>query len=281
MGPSLKIADFLCEPAGQENEDILGYTRHAAWVLDGATALKASALLSASDDVRQYVESVNEAFHELARDSGRSIQEIVRHAIRLVSDRFPVSNLRAYEVPSACLAFVRVAAGCFEYATLGDCKLLLQTRADVQTVTENTSLEQFDRIVMGEIKALHRKGITGLADVYSHTRALIRSHRPLMNTPDGYWVLGFAEEAAQHTDYGSCDVTDVTAALPVSDGFYRLVDLFHLFTSGALVTAAKHKGLKRLLEELRSIEASDPDCIAFPRLKPSDDATAVLLEIAR
>ena len=47
------------------------------------------------------------------------------------------------------------------------------------------------------------------------------------------------------------------------------------------MTAALSEGLRPLYREFRQIEDSDPDCLAHPRIKPRDDATALLLRLAQ
>lgn len=71
-------------------------------------------------------------------------------------------------------------------------------------------------------------------------------------------------------------------ALLMSDGFYRLVDTFSAYRDDATLfaVALQPKGLTTLLAELRAREDADPECIAHPRLKPKDDATALLVEFA-
>ena len=50
-------------------------------------------------------------------------------------------------------------------------------------------------------------------------------------------------------------------------------------TRRALSQRRQTKGLRALGEEVRAIEAGDQDGRKFPRLKKSDDATAVLLRV--
>jgi hypothetical protein len=38
--------------------------------------------------------------------------------------------------------------------------------------------------------------------------------------------------------------------------------------------------VQQVLADLRAAEAGDPDCLRFPRFKPADDATAVMLSAA-
>jgi hypothetical protein len=66
----------------------------------------------------------------------------------------------------------------------------------------------------------------------------------------------------------------------LSDGFYRLVDVYRRHSYDTLLTAAETSSLAPLLDELRAIEAADAACRLYPRLKPRADATAVLVRPA-
>lgn len=44
-----------------------------------------------------------------------------------------------------------------------------------------------------------------------------------------------------------------------------------------MVRRAIGEGPEGLLAQLRAIEQADPDCRRFPRLKPSDDATCLVI----
>jgi hypothetical protein len=44
-----------------------------------------------------------------------------------------------------------------------------------------------------------------------------------------------------------------------------------------LLSDSFNVGISALIEELRIIERRDERCLKFPRIKPSDDATAVLV----
>ena len=48
---------------------------------------------------------------------------------------------------------------------------------------------------------------------------------------------------------------------------------------GQLRRAARDVGLQALYDELRATEAADAECRRYPRLKPRDDATAVLASL--
>jgi hypothetical protein len=65
--------------------------------------------------------------------------------------------------------------------------------------------------------------------------------------------------------------------LLASDGFLALASDYARYTPETLLAAAAARGLGTLGEELRAVEASDPEGLRFPRFKRSDDATALLL----
>ena len=46
-----------------------------------------------------------------------------------------------------------------------------------------------------------------------------------------------------------------------------------------LIAAVAEQGLSALMDELRAVEADDPDGVRFPRFKQSDDATALFVEV--
>jgi serine/threonine protein phosphatase PrpC len=279
----LKILDALSDPSGEVNEDNFGYINSSAWVLDGATGLGNRKILSETSDARVYVEAINDAFLELASEPGRTIKEIVQKAIEVVSGRFAqrLKDTAAlpYEVPSATMVFVRVTSERFEYATLGDCRALVETRTKGVVTIENTQIEELDRRVIEEITDLHNKGIKSFQEIRKHITSQLRANRALMNRQDGYWVLSFSPEATNNMLCRSFEASDIARVLLVSDGFYHLVSTFHLFTNSGLVQAASDIGLAQLKEKLRAVEKTDPECIRYPRLKPADDATAVLLEL--
>ena len=61
-----------------------------------------------------------------------------------------------------------------------------------------------------------------------------------------------------------------------TDGYDRAVDHYALCDDAGLMTASV-ADVAKVLSRLRQEEASDPQCLRFPRFKPADDATAVML----
>lgn len=279
----IRVVEAISDPSGSDNEDRYGAVGNAAWVLDGATGLAGRALFTGGSDARHFVVAVDDALHRLATGAEAPLTHWVRGAIRRAACELDLMTVaegaQPWELPTASMALVRERDGHLEYATLGDCKVIVEAGDDVLVATENTRLEQLDRRLVEEIKALHRRGVRGFQDVFAALMGQLRALRARVNTPGGYWVLGASEAAADHLDQGVVDVGGVRHALLVSDGFYRLVDTFRLLTARELLQTAVDAGLSSLHAELRALEAADPDCTAYPRLKPADDATALLLRL--
>jgi hypothetical protein len=108
---------------------------------------------------------------------------------------------------------------------------------------------------------------------------MTRRHRALANLPEGYWRLDLCENALDHIEVERIAAPPGDCFLLLTDGFYRLVDVYRRYSHGALLAAAQERGVAALLTELRGIEDEDPECRRYPRLKRCDDATAVLLKM--
>src|SRR5258708_6217051 len=91
------------------------------------------------------------------------------------------------------------------------------------------------------------------------------------------WAAGAASAAAFERE--RLELEGPATLLLATDGFYRLVDVYAAYSVDSLLKAASLLGLAELGRELRQIERADPNCRAHPRLKPMDDATAVLIAI--
>ena len=63
--------------------------------------------------------------------------------------------------------------------------------------------------------------------------------------------------------------------LVMTDGFYRLVDLYGLYTDAALVEACITDGLRAQLDKLRNYEATGAHTAARA-VKAADDASAAI-----
>lgn len=67
--------------------------------------------------------------------------------------------------------------------------------------------------------------------------------------------------------------------LAMSDGLYRLVDVFKMLAPDQFLSRALEDGLAPLCLQLRDLEIADERCVVYPRVKTHDDASAILVRI--
>ena len=96
----------------------------------------------------------------------------------------------------------------------------------------------------------------------------------MRNKPGGYSVLECSEASLLMPEY--TDLGHPEDILLCTDGYYRAVDHYGLFDDQALLDASSASA-EKVLAALRAAEAADPECRRFPRFKPADDATALML----
>ncbi|MBI1772783.1 MAG: SpoIIE family protein phosphatase, partial [Burkholderiales bacterium] len=64
--------------------------------------------------------------------------------------------------------------------------------------------------------------------------------------------------------------------LLMTDGFYRLVDSYHLYDDQGLMQASTNSGLEAMMQELRAYEAGKAGGMT---VKKADDATVAMLSL--
>jgi hypothetical protein len=129
---------------------------------------------------------------------------------------------------------------------------------------------------MAEAKGLPPAGEVTRAAVLPHLRA----SRNKANTRAGGWLFSPDPHAADHAGSQRVAAPPGTLVLLATDGFLALASDYGAYDAQGLVEAARDKGLGTLGRRIRAVEEEDADGRRFPRLKKSDDATAVLLKLS-
>jgi hypothetical protein len=284
MAPArLAIIDHVCEPGGQHGDDLWGHAENAVWIQDGATGVSAVRMLpDAPSDAAWLVAAMDRELR--AADWGEPVQRVLQAAATTVAARF---RAEAHDIaadtstwPAASIAIVRLAADAVELVNLGDCKLLFRHADGGPTQAFGSSaVTALDRQLVRHMVAVQSEGPIEPDALWQRLVPLIQQGRLLRNVDGGYWVLDIPGRGLDHVQRVMLPAEQFGHVLLMTDGFYRLVDTYDAYADAGLLDAALSRGLAELLEELRSIEARDPRCTAFPRIKARDDATAVLARI--
>jgi serine/threonine protein phosphatase PrpC len=281
----LDILDAVSEAeprAGRVNEDLYGATQRAVWVLDGATGIADRRVLPGPSDARWLVDIVDNVLRK-ELDTTRPLADVMRDVARAAMTAFSHDALRpdapAMDMPCACLALLRLAGDRLELANIGDCRILHFQAGGGVSCFGSSRLSALDEALRQDVI---RWQATGLRhdEVWPLVLPLIRRNRGLMNDAEGYWILDVSERWIEHVETTTLIPRPSDILLLVTDGFWRLVDIYGRYDADSLLAQAQSAGLASLVAELRAIEAADEDCARHARLKARDDATAVLVRVA-
>jgi hypothetical protein len=277
----LRVIDALCEPSGSVNEDRWGTIDGAVWVLDGATGLTEPRLLPGPSDALWLVDQVDAGLKlQAAVDAAPG--DILRPIVRQARAGFAGQALRPdaplADLPSAGLTMLRLRGDAVELSSLGDCRIVHPGEDGIPRCFGTSAVTALDDRLIEEVVRLQARGLSR-EQIWADMVPMIRRHRALVNLPGGYWVVDLSERGLEHIEIATVPAVSGAAFLLLSDGFYRLVDLYRCYSYQSLLAAALGGGLAPLCDELRAIEAADADCRRYPRLKPRDDATAVLVRL--
>lgn len=277
----LKVVDAVCEPAGAVNEDRWGARAAAVWILDGATGIAEERVLPGPSDALWLVERVDAGLRRRA-DLAAPPAEVLRPIVRQMQQEFAGAALRPaaapVDLPGAALAMMRLSGESVELGSLGDCRIAHRSDGGEVRCFGTSGVTALDELLVEEVVRFQAAGLPH-DEIWRRVLPMMRRHRALANLPEGYWRLDLSARGLDHIETAIVPASPGASFVLLSDGFYRLVDTYARYSYGTLLAAAEDTGLRPLYDELRSLEAEDADCRRYPRLKPRDDATAVLVRL--
>ncbi|MBL8893296.1 MAG: protein phosphatase 2C domain-containing protein [Rhizobiales bacterium] len=276
----------VTQPSKENNEDGYGWVGsvaniEAAWVFDGVTGINAENILPGASDARWLVERAGEHLASLA-SSSLALPEILAALVdRLIGDwQAAITDLHIppdYDPPAACLVFVKHYADGWKGMRLGDSCLLARSASGDHHVWAASPNNEFDHWLTRATRTWRDRGITDIDALLAEFRPQMAASRNKRNQPGGYSILEADRASLNMPEF--FDLPKIDALLLCTDGFYRAVDHYDLYANESLVARCEGwGGVEEVLREVRAIEASDPTCDKYPRFKPADDATAVMLK---
>lgn len=251
------ILDWVASKGdGSDMEDLAGWNRHSAWLIDGATDLPETIRPQETTTGAKWMAGVvNDLLNDSAPGPGPVDLGTVAHR---VNEKLGVLN---GEMPPACSVAVA--------QSFGD-QLLLTAAGDVFAYEYSTGFT-LEAPIFGsnEANAMH----SGSSTSEFLRKAALRRRHYIAGTDDT-WILANNSSIRARTEL----IQDAKGPLLLmSDGFARLVQPYMLFESIAdLAARVLQSGLQPALNQLRAFEAETP---SENHYKGSDDAAAILLAL--
>lgn len=277
---ALEIVEVLSDGAGPINDDRAGFSGSTCWVIDGATDTSAEKLLPGGSDAAWLAERFSESFAKLAQKSEHSLADLVRDATALVARSFEAEHIRPpadrSRHPSAAACILRLRNGIGEVLGMGDSQLLYSAPGEAVRLCGARREQLGDRRAIARIRAHAAEHNLTWNGARAALHPQMSRGRARMNIPGGYAVLSIDMAPDDLITQERLIVPKGARFLLMTDGFARLSEVFAAYTDESLLEAAFQRGLRALCDELRALENADAECERVPRMKPHDDASAVL-----
>jgi len=271
---------ILCREGDFANEDVAGINEYGAWLLDGATGLSGAKLTDEKSDARWYTKWWNSYLSNHLKDN-IPIAKIIANGISQVLIDFheAIGNKLCSELdyPSSSIIALKWHENTIEYFSLGDSPLIIQKSDSLEEITDKI-VPVLDEKVFDAIKqAIEEHNITSW-EAKKIVQPMLKKHRMMLNTKEGYWILGFDTKAVSKAYQGILSINEPTKILMASDGFSAFVDKYHAVEKKDFISQVENNGLVLIYNQIRYIENLDSDGIKYPRYKKSDDSSAIFFQ---
>lgn len=281
----MKLAGAISEGSGSVNEDGFGLIENAgavsaAWIFDGVTGINGANVLPGGSDAAWLVAQAGHHLRSLATEDLPLAMILSRLVDHLMADWQAVSAHLSlppgYDPPAACLILAKKYPDGWKALRLGDSCLIARQADGGHNLLTASPNNAFDHWLAGEARKRRDAGMLDIGALLAEFHHELAAGRMKRNRPGGYSILEADKAALAMPELIGLGFP--RALLLCTDGFYRAVDHYGIHDDATLLTAcAGDGGVRRVLAEVRVVEAGDPACEKYLRFKPADDATAVAL----
>jgi hypothetical protein len=276
---------------GRINEDLVQVYERDGWtdivLLDGATPLTEQRHIGAgaSDPawfVRQFAADLGAVLRGDASQEDQ-VQAALARTRAAFEGAGGSADVPAWAWPIATLSWVRIrhagdgAGGHLELYCLGDSKVLLR-RPDGSAVDLDPFDNPQEQVTQAAVAALVAEGVADPAARWERLLPMLRARRAEQNLAVPPYVLCVAPRGPFAARTARVSAPAGALLLVLSDGLYRLVDVYGLHSDASLLDACAARGLDALLDDLRRFEAGS--AAAGLAAKAADDASAVCWRFA-
>lgn len=285
--------DALSTPAAanKTNEDLiisLAHNEHLLDVLifDGASSVSERHYLDAVlGDPAWFVQQFALALQQVVAPDVSQAGSVVRalDVMRGQHAALLTATVPPYAWPIAALTWVRLrdaddtghADGSVQASVyaLGDCKLFLLDEHGAASDLDPYVNPQ-EGLLKTAIEQMKRDGLDEQAR-WARLLPMLRDRRVSQNTSLQPSILCLHPQGPFAAREHRLIINKAARLVLMTDGFYRLVDSYHLYDDSGLLQACASQGLPALMQELRAYEAGKSGTGAV--VKKTDDATVAMI----
>ncbi|MHC1747827.1 MAG: protein phosphatase 2C domain-containing protein [Cellulosilyticaceae bacterium] len=277
-------AQAITKSEKKVNEDYYRLSKNYAWLLDGASGLTENKLTLAPTDAKWLVEAIDNTLQEKIAQTDQTLVKIVQETMDCVSHEFLSSiegkKYEKYELPSSTLCLVRENANKLEYYSIGDSFILIKMKTGEVIQIYDTPLTQMEETALRKLQELSKEKKLPLVKCRPFVQEMLIGYRKLKNTQEGYWVFSIEDNDASKGIYGELPLEAVESICLLSDGFAQYFEVLQLAEdAGEFISKLEECSVEELFKTLKKAQDEDADCTLYPRLKKSDDTTAVYIKL--
>lgn len=280
------LLDSLSTAAGtNKNEDLVTSFSHPdgtleLLVFDGASSVSDKYYLDIDlGDPAWFVQQFAATLKQVATPA-LSQADSMQFALQALREQhgalLQAAAMPSYAWPIAALTWLRLDANGEEASiyALGDCKtFLLDVSARI------SDLDPYDNpqegILKSAIAALQQEGLDEQAR-WTRLLPMLRERRVSQNMYPQPSILCLYPQGRFAAREHHIKLKQSDRVLIMTDGFYRLVDSYHLYDTAGLMQACASRGLQDMMQELREHEAGKSGGTS---VKKADDATVAMLSL--
>lgn len=263
--------DVATLAGGPSNQDAYAVLDRAVVVLDGSSTHPPQA---PGRDGRWFARTLLDALCTGLPGFGSSLSGILANAIAQVREDH---QLRPGG-PSSTVLITRINDNTLDVLVLGDSTLVIEhPDHDCTAITD----DRLTSVAVAEREAYLRRLREGAGYGIQHARLLAdlqAAQRLVRNHPEGYWIAECDPRAARQAISRTLPLDLVQAVLLLTDGAAAGVTTYGTqSTWPELVRQVEIVGTQQFLSDVHQLEETDPTGQRWPRAKPHDDKTAIIL----
>lgn len=272
------------------NEDVVFFHNHNndnldMWIIDGASSVADRNYIDINGDPIWFAQGFSRHLQKRI-NANVPIADLVSASIADLGKEFRQHansiEIPEYAKPIAALTFLRVNRKIDRNITLsiyalGDCTSLANIDGHCRNLDPYTNPQE--NLLAEKIKTLKNQGINDSEERRKILLPFLRQRRVEQNQSLHPDILCLNPSGQFNARQHFLEINGRIDILLMTDGFYRLVDIYKIYTNETLLQASGKIGLDNLFKQLRDFEKKQSELSSVP-IKKADDATALYCTIS-